>query len=147
MSDMKTSKAGTEMIKQHEGLRLKAYVCPAGVWTIGWGHTRQVRSGQKITLERAQEFLAKDIANAEKCVRERVKVDLTQGQFDALVSFVFNLGCPALGRSTLLKHVNHEFHDLAVEEFPRWNKGGGRVLKGLKRRRSDEAMHYQRRDL
>lgn len=140
---MNVSDRGIEVIKQHEGLRLKAYLDPVGVWTIGWGHTRRVKPGQHISLEQAQEFFALDLSDAAACVIANVRVELTQGQFDALVSFVFNLGCGALRRSTLLKHLNNGQHPLAAKEFTRWNKGGGRVLRGLTRRREDEQMMFR----
>jgi lysozyme len=140
---MRTSQRGIEMIKQHEGLRLKAYLDPANVWTIGWGHTHRVHPGQQITLEQAQAFLAIDIAVAEDCVNRNVTVALTQSQFDALVSFVFNLGCGSLRRSTLLRHLNGGSHALASKEFTRWNKAAGRVLRGLVRRREEEQMMFR----
>jgi lysozyme len=142
----RTSDRGIEVIKFHEGLRLKAYLCPANVWTIGWGHTRNVRPGDVITHEEARTLLLKDIAEAEACVHGHVSVSLTQGQFDALVSFVFNLGCGALGRSTLLKKLNRGDYDGAAEQFPRWRKGGGRVLAGLVKRRDDEQRRFLERE-
>jgi lysozyme len=133
-----TSRRGIELIKEHEGLHLTAYLCPAGVPSIGWGHTRTAKMGQRITLEQAQKLLADDLAMAEGCVHRHVTAPLHQNQFDALVSFVFNVGCGALQRSTLLRHLNANRHDLAAKELTRWNRGGGRVLAGLVRRREAE---------
>jgi lysozyme len=135
---MKTSPRAIALLKEHEGLRLTAYLCPANVWTIGWGHTRRVYPGQRITEEEAEAMLAADLIEAERCVRMNVSVPLNQNQFDALVSFVFNLGCPALRRSTLLRHLNAGDHDKASQQFPRWVHGGGRKLPGLVRRRAAE---------
>lgn len=136
---MHISEEGLQLIKKHEGLRLKAYKCPAGVWTIGYGSTRGVTEGMEITEEEADERLRKDIEVAERCVNASVKVTLTQGQFDALCSFAFNLGCGALGKSTLLRLLNHGQDDLAAQEFAKWVNAGGKKLPGLVARRKDEA--------
>src|SRR5690606_20728399 len=111
---MYISKQGLELIKQFEGLRLKAYKCPSGIWTIGYGHTKGVYPGMTITEELADKFLVDDIWYFERDVESLVKVPLTQGQFDALVSFAFNVGsdiddddiAEGLGDSTLLKKLN-----------------------------------------
>jgi lysozyme len=145
--ELRTSARAIEHIKQHEGLHLKAYLCPAGVWSIGWGHTRSVRKGQQITLQQARDFLDRDVADAERCILQNVTVELTQGQFDALVSFVFNLGCGSLRRSTLLRHLNAGAHQTASKEFTRWNKAGGRVLRGLVRRREAEQMMFREQEV
>lgn len=139
---MQMSAAGIAMIQDHEGLRLKAYLDPVGVWTIGYGHTRRVRPGMTITLAEANAFLAQDIADAEDCVNRSVTVPLTQGQFDALVSFTFNLGCGALRRSALLKYLNAGHYEKTANQFGRWVHGGGRVLGGLVRRREDERQMF-----
>lgn len=105
---MKTSKKGIELIKKHEGLRLEAYQCAANKWTIGYGHV--ILSGENlkiITKQQAEELLMKDLSIAEKCVNENVKVEISQNQFDALVSFVFNVGCGAFKSSTMLKALNN----------------------------------------
>jgi lysozyme len=139
---MKTSARGIEMLKEHEGLRLTAYLCPANVWTIGWGHTRRVYPGQRITEEQAKKFLQDDVREAERCVRTNVTAPLTQSQFDALVSFVFNLGCGSLRRSSLLRHLNANEHYEAAKQLPRWVHGGGRKLPGLVRRRKAEKAMF-----
>lgn len=142
---MKTSERGVDLIKRFEELRLEAYLCPAGVWTIGYGATKvdgkPVKKGMELeSEEQADELLALDIAAREKTVAKLVKVPLTQGEFDALVSFEFNTG--ALAQSTLLKLLNAGERAAAADQFPRWNKGtvkGRKVtLAGLTRRRRDE---------
>ena len=130
------------MIKDHEGLRLKAYLDPVGIWTIGWGHTGRVHSGETITRERAEELLMLDIEKAEACIERSVSVSLTQGMFDSLVSFIFNLGCGAFRQSTLLRHLNNGDYEKAAHQFPRWVHAKGRRLPGLVRRREDERQLF-----
>lgn len=137
-----TSPQGLESIKQHEGMKFKAYQDPVGIWTIGFGHTGNVKPGDKITPEQAHELLVKDVATAERCVRQNVTVSLTQGQFDALVSFTFNLGCGRLRTSTMLRLLNEGDYEGAAEQLPRWNKAGGKVWPGLVRRREDERQMF-----
>ncbi|MDO5086614.1 MAG: DUF1521 domain-containing protein [Comamonadaceae bacterium] len=142
-AQMKMSQAGLNMVKKYEGLYTKAYYCPAGVLTIGYGHTGpDVKPGQRITAAQAENLLRKDMAQFENAVKRLVKVPLTQGQFDALVSFSFNVGAGALGKSTLLKKLNAGDYAGAQAEFKRWNKGGGRVLPGLVKRRAEEAQMF-----
>lgn len=139
---MKTSKQGIELIKRYEGLRLKAYVCPAGVATIGWGHTKGVKAGMVIDLAEAERLLADDIAIAERCVNCDAE-NLNQNQFDALVSFVFNVGVSAYRSSTLRSMViNKPDSPVIVNEFGRWKYSNGRVLPGLVRRRKAESDLY-----
>jgi len=139
MTDMKTSKKGIELIKKFEGLRLSAYYCPAHKLTIGYGHTGEdVREGMKITVEEAERILKKDCERFEKGVNEMVHVSLEQHQFDALISFSFNLGLGYLESSTLLKKINVGDNAGALTEFLKWNKANGRVLEGLVRRREAE---------
>jgi lysozyme len=140
----KTSDKGVALIKAHEGLRLNAYLCPAKVWTIGYGHTSAagdpaVRQGMKITRPEADTILRRDLAMFERGVSRRVKVPLTQNQFDALVSFAFNVGLGAFERSTLLRRLNAGQHQAVPAELMKWTKGGGRELPGLVNRRRDEA--------
>lgn len=127
------------IIKLSEGLRLEAYLCPAGVWTIGYGHTKGVKKGDFITLEEAEMLLREDVKDAENAVNKYVKVGINQNQFDALVSFVFNLGSGNFKTSTLLRKLNTGDYLGAANEFKRWNKAGGKVLNGLVKRREDEA--------
>lgn len=127
------------LIKKWEGLKLEAYLpTPNDVWTIGWGHTKGVRPGMKITRSKAQELFRKDIEWAENAVNRLVKVGLTQNQFDALVSLTFNIGETAFARSTLLRKLNTGDYQGAAEEFPRWVKQKGKTLRGLVRRRAEE---------
>lgn len=139
---MKTSKQGIELIKRYEGLRLKAYVCPAGVATIGWGHTKGVKAGMVIDLAEAERMLADDIAIAERCVNCDAD-SLNQNQFDALVSFVFNVGTANYKKSTLRKKVLANPNDTAIaDEFGRWKYANKIVLPGLVRRRKAESDLY-----
>lgn len=150
--DLSTSNKGIDLIKEFEGCRLKAYRCPAGIWTIGYGHTTAagppaVLPGMVITQDRAEEILRTDLGQFERAIGRYVKVDLTQHQFDALVSFAYNVGIgsmilsepPGLARSTLLKRVNAGRFDDVPAEFMKWTRGGGRELPGLVRRRRAEA--------
>lgn len=140
---MNLSDEGLELIKRHEGLRLEAYRDAVGVWTIGYGHTgADVEEGQTITEHQADALLGEDVREAEECVEEHVTVDLTQGQFDALVSFVFNLGCAAFTRSTLLRLLNEGDAGGAGTQFARWVNAGGQPLPGLVKRRAEEAERF-----
>jgi len=133
------SDSGLEMLKQFEGLRLKAYQDSAGVWTIGYGHTKTAYPGMVITRSEAERLLRQDLQRFEKGVRDRVSVPLTQNQFDALVSFSFNVGVGAFSKSTLLKRLNQKDYAGAKQEFRRWVYAGGRRLQGLVNRRNKEA--------
>ena len=139
---MNTSQAGIDAIKDYEGVRLKAYDDGVGVWTIGVGHTKGVHRGDVITMDEVDKFLRDDLEDAERTVNSRVTAPLAQGQFDALVSFVFNVGSGAFMASTLLKKLNARDYDGAADEFLRWNKAGGRVLAGLAKRRISERMMF-----
>ena len=141
---MKTSDAGIEMIKSHEGLVLYAYPDPgtgAEPWTIGYGHTKGVQSGMSISEEQAEVFLREDLRGFERAVIDLLPIPLTQGEFDALVSFAFNVGTYSLETSTLRKRLMAGEPRCWVyqKELPRWNKGGSGVLEGLVRRRQQEA--------
>ena len=134
---------GINLIKEFEGLRLNAYLCPAGVWTIGYGHTKGVKKGQVITQLEADNLLKEDLSSFEKGVTSLIKSNINQNQFDSLVSFAFNLGLANLKSSTLLKKVNANPDDRTiVDEFIRWIYAGGKPLEGLKRRRQAEAYLY-----
>lgn len=135
---MDISKNGIDLIKKFEGCRLTAYKCPSGVYTIGYGHTSGVEKGQKITQKQAEAYLREDVAKFENGVNKYVSVPLTQNQFDALVSFSFNCGLTAFKNSTLRKKLNAKDYTGASKELLRWNKAGGVVLDGLKRRRNAE---------
>lgn len=146
---MRTSGDGRAFIGRHEGLRLSAYRDAAGVWTIGYGHTAAAgppvpAAGLTITAGEAETILARDLVRFEAAVARLVTVPLSQGEFDALVSFAFNVGDGALARSTLLRKLNAGDPAGAAAEFGRWNKAGGRVLAGLTRRRAEERAMFER---
>jgi lysozyme len=140
---------GYLFITKHEGLKLKPYLCPAKIPTIGYGNTyygdgkRVTLLDKQITKQEALEMF-KEIANKfAKRVDELVKTELTQNQFNALVSFAYNVGTGNFASSTLLKKVNKNPNDLTIKaEFLRWNKAGGKVINGLTNRRIDEADLY-----
>lgn len=140
---MEITNEGINLIKEFEGLELKAYLCPAGVWTIGYGHTKGVKKGQVITQLEADNLLKEDLSSFEKGVTRLIKSNINQNQFDALVSFAFNLGLTNLKSSTLLKKVNSNPDDRTiVDEFIKWIYAGGKQLEGLKKRRQAEAYLY-----
>ena len=131
-----------QAVKQFEGLRLKSYRCPAGIWTIGYGHTHGVKAGQQITRAQADSLLVGDLLPFVQYVN-RLGVCKTQGQFDALVDFAYNLGTAALGSSTLLQLIRTKADDATIcKEFRRWVYSGGKVLAGLKKRREWECKQW-----
>jgi lysozyme len=130
------------LIKQFEGLVLKAYLCPARVWTIGYGHTRGVKRGDVITQAGADAFLMQDIGWVRSTLASSVKVPLTQNQTSALCSFIYNVGAGAFRSSTLLRLLNKGQYGAAQGQFKRWNKAGGKTLRGLTRRRAAEAALF-----
>ena len=140
---MQYSKQGVALTERFEGVRLTAYQDQVGVWTIGYGHTRGVRPGDTCTLEQAQAWLLEDIAICEQDVNTHVKVPLTQGEFDALVDFAFNLGCASLNGSTLLRLLNAGDYHGAAAEFERWDHAGGKAVAGLLRRRQAEEAEFK----
>lgn len=140
---MNISDAGLELIKEHEGLRLRAYLDSVQVPTIGYGHTKGVALGMTCTEAQADAWLREDVREAERCVNGVVSVPLTQGEFDALVSFVFNLGCSNFRQSTLLRKLNDSDYDGAAEEFSKWNHAGGIVVAGLSARRAAERQRFE----
>jgi len=138
-----TSDRGLDLIKISEGLETEAYPDPGNrvtgePWTIGFGHTRGVRRGDTCTEAQATDWLREDLQAAEGAVRRLVDVPLTQGQFDALASFVFNIGPAAFGNSTLLRLLNAGDAAGAAGQFKRWNRGADGVLPGLVTRRAAE---------
>ena len=140
---MKTSQRGINLIKQFEGVRLTAYKCPAGVYTIGYGHTRGVQRGMKITEEEASVYLTADLLNSEKAVERYDSVyHWNQNEFDALVSFTFN--CGAANLRSLLRNGRRNRSQIA-ETLPLYRKAGGKVLKGLERRRAAEKALFLER--
>lgn len=145
---MKTSPAGIALIQEFEGRRLEAYKCPAGIWTIGYGHTSAageptVTPGMVITKQEAVDILKRDLVKYESAVDRLVTVPLSQNQFDALVSFTYNVGEGALSKSTLLKKLNRGEYAAVPAELMKWTKGGGKELPGLVRRRRAEAAMWR----
>ena len=140
---MKTEQKGIDLIKSFEGLSLKAYLCPAGVLTIGYGHTgSNVMPGQIISEEQAENLLRSDLNRFEVGILKSVSTSINQNQFDALVSLSFNIGLGAFRNSTLLRVLNEGNYEEAASNFLKWNKGGGRVLPGLVRRREAERQLF-----
>lgn len=140
---MKLGDAGLALIKEFEGLSLKAYTCPAGVLTIGFGTTMGVRPGQVISEAEAEAMLRADVDKFAKGVSEAVKVPLAQHQFDALVAFAYNVGLGAFRTSTMLRLINKGEMASAAAQFARWNRAGQKVLPGLTRRRAAERKLFE----
>ena len=146
---MEVNKAGRDLIKQFEGCKLKAYKCPAGLWTISWGLTfypdgRKVKEGDVITQQQAEEYFDAVVNDFAKQVDVLVKSNVTANNFSAIVSFTYNVGIGNLKNSTLLKKVNANPKDATIPaEFRKWVRANGEVLKGLVRRRDAEAKLYE----
>ena len=136
---MKISQEGLALIKKFEGCELEAYKCAAGVLTIGYGHTKGVTESMKITQSEAESMLVEELVEYEKAVLDAVTISIDQCMFDALVSWVYNLGGGNLKASTLLKVLNSGDFNGVPAQLMRWNKAGGKVLEGLTRRRQAEA--------
>lgn len=134
---MKISEVGIKLICKWEEFRGYAYVCPAGLWTIGYGHTGGVKPTDKIDLAQGEAYLRKDLEIVERCLNA-LELELNQNQYDALCSLIFNIGTGNFLRSTLLKHLRAKQYDKASAEFLKWRKANGKVLKGLEARRKDE---------
>jgi len=141
---LSTSQYGIEIIKSFEGFRQLPYICAGGKYTIGYGHViLPYESYESVSAEDAENILRRDLAHAEQAVMRNIDVKLTQNQFDALVSLVFNIGPAALQRSTLRQKINYNScFDEITREFMRWVYAGGRVLAGLTKRRMHEANLY-----
>jgi len=140
---MKTNRAGIELIKSFEGLELAAYKCPAGIWTIGYGHTTAagppaVKSGMKITAEQATEILVRDLVSYEAAVMNALRRNPNENQFSAMVSLCYNIGPGAFASSTVVKKFNAGDAEGAAAAFRLWKKADGKVLKGLIQRREAE---------
>ena len=140
---MNTSAEGLALIKKFEGCELEAYQCSAGVWTIGYGHTKDVVQGMTISKEEAEQMLIDELHEYESYINEYVTAALSQNQFDALVSWVYNLGPANLKASTMLKVLNAKEYEDVPAQMKRWNKAGGKVLEGLIRRREAEACLFK----
>ena len=143
---MKISQEGIDLIKHFEGCELESYRCSANVLTIGYGTTKNVVEGMKISQHQAEELLAKDLEEFEEYVEDLIDVPLEQNQFDALVAWTYNLGPTNLKTSTLRKVLNKGAYDDVAEQIKRWNKANGKVLKGLVRRRNAEAELFNGND-
>lgn len=140
---MNVSAAGMKMIQSLEGLELKAYKDIVGVWTIGYGHTGpDVRPGMVITKGQADELMRCDLDKFRYAVGESVNTAPTQNQFDAMVSLAYNIGAEAFKDSTLLRKFNKGDVQGAADQFPRWNKAGGKEVGGLTHRRHKERDHF-----
>lgn len=139
---MKTENNGIDLIKEFEGRRLDAYQDSVGVWTIGYGHTKNVKEGDSITTLEAENLLTEELKEYAEYVNKYVTVPLTQNQFDALVSWTYNLGPNNLRESTMLKVLNDGEYDKVPSEMKRWIRAGGKVLAGLVRRRETEARLF-----
>ena len=140
---MKISEEGISLIKHFEGCRLESYQDSVGIWTIGFGTIKGVKEGDKINQDEAEHLLQEEMPEYEGYINDMVKVPLEQNQFDALCSWVFNLGPKNLSESTLLRVLNDEKYDEVPEQIVRWNKAGGQVLKGLVKRRQAEADMFE----
>ena len=134
---------GLDIVKEAEGLRLSAYLCPAGIPTIGYGHTKGVKFGDTCTREQAEKWLENDFFTAKQDVKAVVKVPLKENQLDALASFVFNLGVRKLIQSTLLKKLNAGDYNGAAAEFDKWVFAGKVKLNGLIKRRAKERKLFE----
>ena len=142
MELMKISNSGLSLIKRYEGCKLAAYKDSVGVWTIGWGNTSHAKAGMTITQQQADKYLVEDLAVAEKCLNS-LGVTLKQNQFDALCSFIFNLGVGNFNSSTMKKYIVAKCSDIDVtDQMVKWCNAGGRPLLGLKKRRVAEANMY-----
>jgi lysozyme len=142
MKKMTTSRKGLQLIKDFEGLRLGSYKCPAGVWTIGYGHTKGVNQGQVIDQMRADDMLIEDIAPIERLLNS-IGINFRQEQFDALVSWIFNLGQGSFKNSTILKRIMDNADDTEIaDQIIRWVYASGKILTGLKKRRIAEANMF-----
>lgn len=136
---MTTSNQGKNLIKEAEGLRLEAYLCPANIPTIGWGHTKGVKMGQHITVQQAEDMLVDDIAPIERLLNG-LKINFRQEQFDALVSWIFNFGEGKFKGSTLYKRIIANAKDEEItDQLVKWINAAGRPLLGLMKRRVAEA--------
>ena len=145
LSGTPTGIKNVELIKESEGLRLKAYLpTPNDVYTIGYGHTKTAEKGMVITLAGAEALLLHDLQWVETAIDTYVQVPLNQNQYDALASFIYNIGGTAFRKSTLLKLLNASDYDGAANQFPRWNKQKGKVLNGLTTRRQKEKTLFKK---
>lgn len=146
-SKYRTSDKGLALIERFEGFRANAYRCPAGIWTIGFGHTSaaglpKVYKGMKVTKEEARAILRRDVVQYEQAVLKAIKASLTQNEFDALVSFCYNVGATNFAKSSVVRFINSGKKGQVGAALAMWVKGGGKVLPGLVSRRADEAALF-----
>jgi len=139
---MHVDDAGIKLIAAHEGVRLKSYRDSTGKWTIGYGHTATAHAGQSITKQQALNLLREDLAVKEDCVEQYVVVPLTQGQFNALVSLAYNIGCGGFRKSSVLELINKGRYQEAANAMKSYNRAGGKVLAGLTTRRAAEVAMF-----
>lgn len=144
---MNTSQKGLDIIKKYEGCKLYAYRCPAGVLTIGYGHIKGVKAGQAITQAQAEQFLREDIRPLETLLND-MRLNFKQNQFDALISWIFNLGAANFKSSTMYKKIIARADDLDItDQMVKWYNAAGRPLLGLKKRRVEEANTFLGKDV
>lgn len=140
------NQAGRDLVKEFEGLRLNAYLCPAKIWTVGFGHTRTARPGMSVTAEQAEWLLDDDLKRAGREIERFVAVPLSDNQFAALGCFVFNIGAMHFAQSTLLRLLNRGWYEQVPAQLMRWNRANGEALGGLSRRRAAEARLWNAAD-
>lgn len=140
---MNISQEGIALIKKFEGCKLEAYQDSVGIWTIAYGTIKDVKEGDKINQDEAEHLLQEELPEYEGYINDMVKVPLEQNQFDALCSWVYNLGPNNLKESTMLKVLNEKKYSEVPQQIKRWNKAGGKVLDGLIRRREAEALLFE----
>lgn len=138
IKNMAVSANGLDLIKKFEGFRDTPYICPGGMLTIGYGNVIKEGEYTKITKDQAEALLRSTVSSFERTIQKQVKVPLTQNQYDALISFAYNVGSGAFSDSTLLKLLNNKNYNAAAEEFLKWTKSNGKILRGLQRRREEE---------
>tara|TARA_R100000781_G_scaffold112477_1_gene79730 strand:- start:436 stop:927 length:492 start_codon:yes stop_codon:yes gene_type:complete len=142
---MKISEEGKSLIKKFEGCELKAYKCPAGKWTIGFGHVKNVKEGDEWSQSHAEHMLDVELEEYEGYINDMVDMQLNQNQFDALVAWIYNLGPSNFRTSTLRKKLTPETISEVPYEIKRWNKANGKTLDGLIRRREAESLLFQKK--
>ena len=142
-NNMQISEEGKQLIKKFEGCRLEAYKCSAGVWTIGYGRTTNVKEGDTCTQEEAEKWLDEELVVYGAYVNDAVLITLEQNEFDALVAWTYNLGSTNLNNSTMLRVLNENQKEDVPHQMRRWNKANGKVLEGLVRRREAEALLFE----
>jgi lysozyme len=139
---VKPSQKCVDVVKSFEGFRTYAYLCPANIWTIGYGSTKNVKKGDTITKDEAEKLLLSELEDFSAKILPSITTNLNQNELDSLVSFSYNVGVSAFKNSTLLKKLNKGDKSGAAAEFLKWNKANGKELKGLTRRRQCERQLF-----